>query len=79
MMWDLTPAIRRPVFRQWTDRPEALRCWLELIEAELSKVFFDSVADPCPDNIHNRVGWIGGVHAVMKVNCFQFVNEDILR
>ena len=78
MLWGLTPAIRRPVSRQWTDRPEALRCWLELIEAELSKFFFDPVADPRPDYFHNGVGWIRGVHSVMKVNCFQFLNEGTL-
>jgi hypothetical protein len=58
MLWGLTPAVRRPDSRQWTDRPEALRCWLELIEAELSKFFFDPIADPCPDYFHNGVGWI---------------------
>jgi hypothetical protein len=34
---DLSPTIRRPIFRQWLDRPEARQCRLELIEAELSE------------------------------------------
>ena len=50
-----------------------------MIEPELSEFSFDSVANPRPDYFQNGVGWIRGVHAVMKINCFQFLNEGILR